>query len=265
MTNLYSSISFSNVASRYNEINAIPAAAQAELGTALRELAPAGSVMLDIGCGAGRIALPAVSAGLPVIGIDINGAMVHEAQSRAEERPFGGVNGDITTLPFPDNSFTHIFTANVFHLLPTWQTAIAEAIRVLRPGGLFIQGYDWLDPESIANQFRWELRKVVMGLEPGLRPTMAASPKVVAEALAEAGGTTAEAVVACSWETPTSPAEILEQMATRQYNETWMLSDELLDAAVVRLEEWMHGTWDDVDMAYPVERRFTLGVTRGLK
>lgn len=265
MTSSYSAISFATVAPRYNQINALPDAAAAELGDALARLAPPGAPALDMGCGAGRVAIPAAAAGLPIVGLDLDAAMLGEARHGAEALPFEAVRGSVARLPFADASFNAVLSINVLHLVPEWRATLDEAARVLRPGGLFIQGRDWLDPDSPAGLLRGKLREVVTGLEPGLRPTAAASPAVLAAALAELGGVTEPEIVGASWEAPASPAELLRQMAARAHNETWMLGDALLAAALERLQGWAAETWADLERPLPVARRFTLAVTRGLK
>jgi SAM-dependent methyltransferase len=265
MTSSYHAISFSAVAPRYNRINALPDQAAGSLGEALARLSPPGAPALDMGCGAGRVAVPAAAAGLPVVGIDLDAAMLGEALAGATALPFEAVRGTITRLPFADASFNTVLSINVLHLVPEWRAVLAEAVRVLRPGGLFVQGRDWIDPESCAGLLRGKLREVVMALEPGLRPTAAASPAVLAAALAEYGGATEPELVAARWDAPISPAELLRQMAARLHNETWMLSDELLAAALERLQAWAAETWADPEAAQPVERRFHLIVTRGLR
>jgi ubiquinone/menaquinone biosynthesis C-methylase UbiE len=264
MTSSYHAISFNTVAPRYNQINALPEAAAATLGEALAALVPPGAPALDMGCGAGRVAIPAAAAGLPVVGVDLEGAMLREALTSATALPFTAARGTITRLPFAGASFNAVLSINVLHLVPEWRAVLDEAVRVLRPGGLFIQGRDWLDPDSCAGLLRSKLREVVMSLEPGLRPTAAASPAVLAAALSELGGVTEPELAAARWDAPISPAELLRQMAARAYNETWMLGDELLGAAMARLEAWAAETWSELEQAQPVERRFHLIVTSGL-
>jgi ubiquinone/menaquinone biosynthesis C-methylase UbiE len=267
MSASYSEISFSTVAPRYNRINALPEEAAAQIGAALAGLLPPGAAALDMGCGAGRIAVPAAAAGLRVTGLDSDAAMLAEAARSAAEAGLAleTIHGDITTMPLPADSFDAVLSINVLHLVPAWQQALAEAVRVMRPGGLLVQGRDWLDPASCAGQLRGKLREVVLSLEPGMRPTAAASPVVMAEALAQAGGVTEPDSVATSWTLASSPAEVLAQMAAREHNETWMLAPDLLAALLDRLHAWASSTWSDLDAPEPVERRFVLTVTRGLR
>lgn len=267
MTVNYSSISFNTIAPSYNAINAIPAEAASAIGRAVTALAAPNAPILDMGCGAGRIALPAATAGARMFGIDIERAMLNEAhqQAVANSLPLSLINGTITQLPFADASFAVVLSINVLHLVPEWQQVLNEAVRVMQPGGIFVQGRDWLDPESCAGKMRSKLREIVGTLEPGLRPTAAASPVVLARALEAFGGTTEPDTVAASWVSHISPAALLDQMAKRGHNETWMLNDALLAAALEHLHTWATETWTDIEADQPVERRFTLTVTRGMK
>ena len=45
------------------------------------------------------------------------------------------VYGDAERMPFPDNSFDLVYSFGVLHHTPGTQKAIAEVLRVLRPGG----------------------------------------------------------------------------------------------------------------------------------
>lgn len=263
----YSQISFTDVAPRYNEINALPPAAAGSIGRTFIDLLGQGARVLDMGCGAGRIALPMAAAGLVVTGVDSDAAMLAEASRNAAAAGLDleAIHGDITAMPLPDDHFNAVLSINVLHLVPAWQQALAEAMRVMRPSGLFIQGRDWLDPDSCAGRMRTRMREIVLTLEPGLRPTAAASPMVMAQALAQAGGSNEPDITAATWHTALSPQELLEQMAARAHNETWMLNDALLAATLERLGAWAQETWEDISRPEQVERRFVLTVTRGLR
>jgi ubiquinone/menaquinone biosynthesis C-methylase UbiE len=50
---------------------------------------------------------------------------------------------DATRLPFPDDSFDGVLSFIMLHHVIDWEAALAEAARVLRPGGRII-GYDLL-------------------------------------------------------------------------------------------------------------------------
>lgn len=264
-TTTYSDMSFRSIAERYNVINSIPPQAQEQIGSAIVALAAGHGRILDMGCGAGRIALPVARAGGRVVGIDLERAMLLQAAAATGETIQAAfVHGDITRLPLASAIFGVVLSINVLHLVPAWQNVLAEAVRVLQPGGLFIQGRDWLDPDSCAGILRAKLRETVMALAPGLRPTAAASPAVMANALTALGGSHDAEQIAARWAVDISPAALVDQMEQRAHNETWMLDEGLLREAVKQLRHWIAVEWDDPAQPLPVERRFVLTVTRGL-
>jgi SAM-dependent methyltransferase len=53
-----------------------------------------------------------------------------------EWAPAGGVHGDAAALPFPNESFDGVAILYVLYHLPDPRPALAEAYRVMRPGGL---------------------------------------------------------------------------------------------------------------------------------
>lgn len=262
MATAYSAIPFESVAPRHNQINALPDQAAEQIGAALAKLVTGSGYILDMGCGAGRIAIPAASTGIGVFGFDSDLAMLAEAQRAADEGalPMAVGCAEIARLPMLASSVPAVLSCNVLHLAPNWEQALDEVVRVLRPDGVLIQGRDWLDPDSCAGRLRSRLREVVGTLS----PTAAVAP-VMDQALAARGGTNDPDIIAASWLTLQSPADVLSQMADRTHNETWMLDADLLSAALNRLQSWADETWLDLSAVEAVERRFVLTVTRGLK
>jgi ubiquinone/menaquinone biosynthesis C-methylase UbiE len=103
-----------------------------------------GRDVLEIGAGGGSVAQRLLSTNPKLIwtAVDIDPLMVHAAATRLREFPNASVRtADATALPFPDDSFDSVVSCLMLHHIIDWEGAVAEAARVLRPGGLFV-GYD---------------------------------------------------------------------------------------------------------------------------
>ena len=105
----------------------------------------AGGPVLELGCGTGRIALPAARAGAHVVGIDRSLRMLSRARTRVRRARLRSrvqlVRGDIRHLPFPDRTFPLIMAPyGILQSLLVERdlTRTIEAVsRVLTKGGLF--------------------------------------------------------------------------------------------------------------------------------
>ena len=61
--------------------------------------------------------------------------LVEKAGGRS---PFPLVQGDATRMPFRDEAFGGAYLRWVLHLIPAWRDALAEIVRVVRPGGVLL-------------------------------------------------------------------------------------------------------------------------------
>ncbi len=253
-----SHFSFDRIATQYDAHREHPPNVAAQIGTTIMNIAGTGARVLELGVGTGRIALPVVAAGGSVIGIDLAAGMLHVAQRRGMQQL---VRGDIACLPFRSATFDAVLAVHVLHLVVDWRGALAEAVRVLQPGGVLVQGRDWRDPQSCAALLRGKLRESVMRLQPGMRPPAAGA--AVEQAVHKLGGGEPLEIVAAEWTTRTSPADVLANMAARTDAETWALPDDLLQRALADVHAWAEATWTDLDAPQDVAQRFVLSVVRG--
>lgn len=101
-----------------------------------------GSKVLDVGCGAGVDALIAayyVGPSGHVDGLEFSPDMLARARANAVEAGCGSISftqGSAEKLPYGDASFDLLISNGVFNLVLRKRQALAEAFRVLRPGGM---------------------------------------------------------------------------------------------------------------------------------
>ncbi len=118
----------------------VPAHADADAMALLLRLSAASPAdeVLDAGCGPGIVACALAPLVRSVVGTDLTPAMLARAADVARHRGLGNVTfreGDMERLPFPDGSFSLVVTRYTFHHLLRPAAALAELVRVCRPGG----------------------------------------------------------------------------------------------------------------------------------
>lgn len=101
---------------------------------------PAGSLVLEAGCGVGAqtITLAKNNPGTNFISLDISFDSVKEAKAKIESDGFTNVQfqqGNIFHLPFRKESFDHIFICFVLEHLPEPVSALKILKEFLKPGG----------------------------------------------------------------------------------------------------------------------------------
>jgi 2-polyprenyl-3-methyl-5-hydroxy-6-metoxy-1,4-benzoquinol methylase len=98
--------------------------------------------VLDAGCGDGYASCKLASQGFTVEGVDIAGEMIRLANDRAKEQQVSVrfQTGDISRLPFANESFAGILCINVVEFTPSPLQALLELKRVLKPDGVLIVG-----------------------------------------------------------------------------------------------------------------------------
>ena len=116
--------------------------------SAMRGLAPwAGRTIVDLGCGSG-FWLPVYAAdAASVIGVEPDQVLLDGARRRTAGTPrVETIAGSAEHLPLPDDSADVVHARFAYFFPPGTDAGLAEALRVLRPGGRLI---------VVDNDYRW--------------------------------------------------------------------------------------------------------------
>lgn len=115
--------------------------------------------VLDVACGPGLVACAFARHAREVTGLDLTPAMIELARQRQREQGLDNLRweiGDAVPLPYADDSFSLVLTRYSFHHLLAPEKALAEMVRVCRPGGRVLVADVALEPAKTAAYDRLE-------------------------------------------------------------------------------------------------------------
>jgi SAM-dependent methyltransferase len=127
---------------RMDEVDALPGSAETRARSyALLDLTP-GDTVVDVGCCSGRAVAELDALGCRAIGIDL---LARALEIAADRHPEGDFRiGSVFDLPLADGEAAGYRADKLYHLIPDQQAALAEARRVLAPGGrIVLTGPEW--------------------------------------------------------------------------------------------------------------------------
>jgi len=213
-------VSFDRIADRYDETRGGLDRGRwlaREIGAHLQP----GSV-LEIGIGTGAVALPLTERGRPVVGVDVSVEMLARAHERLGEVV---VRADGYHLPIGTSSVDNVLLVWVLQLVPDLAGLLAEARRVLRPGGRVIAA---VSARTVPED---EIDAILRPMHEALRPPPD-RPELVVPAAAQAG---LDLVTSpkVTREGQSSPAEQARQVEQRTFSSTWDVPDDVWQAVAV--------------------------------
>jgi ubiquinone/menaquinone biosynthesis C-methylase UbiE len=101
---------------------------------------PVGTDVLELGPGPGRTTEQLLEVVPRLTAIELDGSAARDLRQRLTDARLSVVAGDATSMPFADASFDAVLCLTMLHHVPTaaaQDRIFTEAVRVLRPGGVF--------------------------------------------------------------------------------------------------------------------------------
>lgn len=190
---------------------------------------------LEIGVGTGLVALPLAAAGVPLVGLDLSAPMLAKLVEKAGGRvPFPLVVGDATRLPFGDDRFGAALVRHVFHLIPAWERAVDELVRVVRPGGTVL-----VATGDVPDAWRAVTDRFVelVGRPSFARGLDIRDLELLDRVFAERGGAPRE-LLAIPDRVRVPLATFLDQMAEGLHSWTWEVPDDERRAVAGQVRAW---------------------------
>lgn len=205
------------------------------------------SSVLEIGIGTGRIALPLAPFVGKLFGVDLSRPMMKRLITKRGAEPVFVAEGDATRLPFGAGVFDAVVAVHVFHLISAWQNALAEAARVLKPGGLLLSGGEG----SNALAAFWDAvnGKTSQRARPGV-------PHEKRDTFLEEAGWTPTGIVRHTYTEQRIPQRFIDGLRARIFSSTWQMDDAEIEARAEIVRAVALEKFGALDQAIDIEMSF---------
>jgi len=260
------SIAFDQAAGYYDESRGLAPEAEELVADRVEAAVGPGGRLLEIGVGTGRIALPLHRRSRDAVGLDLSLPMLERYRAKAAAAglpPPPLLRGDATRLPLRDACVAAVLEVHVLHLVPNWELALAEARRVLAPGGVVLIGRGGSHRRSEGPRGKTLRRfyELARSLGGGPRTVGASENERKVAGLVALGGT-AEPLEPLVWEQQETYAQALAAVEARIYSHTWRLPDDIFETACRRLRAEVEAAHPDLNRPHRAVHSFTLTAVR---
>jgi SAM-dependent methyltransferase len=248
---------FDTAAASFDAARGFPAGVGEQVAQSAAAWIGQGARVLEVGVGTGRIARPLLALGVRVVGLDLARQMMEQLRATlpAGQPAPGLVQGDANCLPVAANAFDAVVSVHVLQLLADWSEAVSEVRRVLRPGGVFLNGYEWRPPDSPGARLmdRWRFILAAAG-----GPALAAGARDFGDLTAELAhsGAACDEQTVGQWSTTRTLRRQLETIEHRTGSVGSDQTKAVLVESLAQLRLWAAAEFGALDEPQRVPHRF---------
>jgi SAM-dependent methyltransferase len=259
------SVAFDRAAGYYDESRGLPAGVDELVADRIEAAVGPDARLLELGVGTGRIALPLHRRGRRIVGVDLSRPMLDRYRDKAAALglpPPAVLLADTTRLPLRDGCVDAVLEVHVLHLVPAWRQALAEALRVLAPGGVVLVGRGGMDHgDGPMRRVRRRFDELAAEAGAGRQRVGVEDDAEKVAALVALGGV-AEELEPVAWEAQETYAQALRVVEGRVFSSQWLLPDEVWREAVTRLRAEVERRVPDLEAPHASRFSFTLTAVR---
>jgi len=121
------------------------------------------SLVLEVGVGTGRLAVPLLERGFRMVGIDLSRKMLDVGRAKGLSHV---VVGDVCHLPFRQKAFDAVLAVHVLHLVRNWPALLSEVRRVTKEK--LVTNWRAVEPPSPSLRQVYHESLLERGFQPGV-------------------------------------------------------------------------------------------------
>jgi len=229
-------IVFDRAADFYDATRGFPEGKEAEAAALFAQVGNLrhGSRVLEVGVGTGRVALPLTRHVGTLYGIDLSRAMMRRLRAKAGAESVRLSEANALRLPFPRATFDAVVLVHVLHLIADWQSVLREIARVLKPEGLLLCGENF--GNVLHNAVFEPLWAAWRAAIPEEKVERIGLKQPVAEVLPPLGWRPVGEPQRLTYTIMRSPQSVYQMLASRQWSNTWRLSDAELERGLAAVQ-----------------------------
>lgn len=236
------SVNFDRAADFYDDTRGFPDGVAEQVGQFIADTASLShdDILLEIGIGTGRVALPLARYVKLIAGVDISHSMMSVLLQKRVSEPVFPVLADGHDLPYASNSFYAVTIVHVLHLVPDPVRILGDVGRVLKSGGRLLHCFG-------ARKMGEETNPVVIAWQKNNPPRRTGYDwKQTAHAL-DTSGWRLQDEVTLPYSYTETPQQIYDKVKNRVWSSLWNTSDAdiapALDAITQAVNEHYSGNF----------------------